>query len=206
MGGTTIRCVLFDFGGVIAEEGFRQALVEAAREDGLDAEELLGQATDAVYESGFVVGRGTEDDFWRALRARAPLSQSFEVFRDRVLQGFVPRPAMLELVDELRGRGLTVAILSDQTHWLDELDRREGIFRHFDRVFNSYHLGKGKRDPTVFRDVVDELGCRPAEALFVDDSAGHVERARQMGLEAVVCREPDPCIEAVRRRIELEAG
>jgi len=203
---TAIRCVLFDFGGVIAEEGFRAALLDAARQDGLDAEVLLGQAMDAVYESGFVLGRGAEEEFWRALRTKAPLSQPFETFRERVLVRFVVRPAMLELADRLRDRGLTVAILSDQTHWLDELDRRDGIFCHFDRVFNSYHLGKGKRDPTVFRDVVDELGCRPAEALFVDDSAGHVERARRMGLEAIRCDDSRACIEAVCRRAGLEAG
>jgi len=202
MTATTIRCVLFDFGGVIAEEGFRQALVGAARRDGLDAEVLLDQAMDAVYESGFVVGQGSEADFWQALLAKAPLTATFDAFREEVLEGFVVRPAMLELVDTLRRRGLTVAILSDQTHWLDALDRRYGLFRHFDRVFNSYHLGKGKRDPTVFRDVLAELGCPPGEALFVDDSAGHVERARAMGLAAIHCEEPAACIEAVGRRVE----
>ncbi|MGM0516595.1 MAG: HAD family hydrolase [Pseudomonadota bacterium] len=198
--------MLFDFGGVIAEEGFRRALVEAARRHGLDADTLLGQAMDAVYESGFVLGRGDEDDFWAALRAKASLPEEFSAFRDRVLQGFELRPSMLALVDELRQRGLTVAILSDQTHWLDELDRRDGIYRHFDRVFNSYYLGKGKRDPTLFRDVLSELGFAPEESLFVDDSAGHVERARAMGLEAVHCPDPSPCIEEVRRQVGIEVS
>lgn len=199
---TGVRCVLFDFGGVIAEEGFRRALVAAANRHGLDPEALSRHAMDAVYESGFVLGRGGEADFWRVLQAKVPVPESFDAFRDEVMAGFVVRPEMLDLVDELRARGLTVAILSDQTHWLDELDRRDGIFRHFDRVFNSYHLGKGKRDPTVFRDVLAELDCRASETLFVDDSASHVARARGEGLAAIHCREPRACIEAVRRAVE----
>jgi putative hydrolase of the HAD superfamily len=190
---------LFDFGGVIAEEGFRRALVAAARRYGLDTEKLPRQAMDAVYESGFVLGTGGELEFWQALQEKMPFPESFDAFRAEVMAGFALRPEMLALVDELRSAELTVAILSDQTHWLDELDRREGFFRHFDRVFNSYYLGKGKRDPSIFLDVIGELGCRAAEALFVDDSEGHVRRARGEGLQAIHCQEPRACIEEVRR-------
>ena len=45
------------------------------------------------------------------------------------------------------------AILSDQTHWLDDLDRRHHFTAGFDRVYNSYHQGKGKRDQTLFTEV-----------------------------------------------------
>ncbi len=199
-----IRCVLFDFGGVIAEEGFRRALEAAARRHGLDPEELPRQAMDAVYESGFVVGRGGEADFWRVLQEKMPFPETFEAFRDEVMRGFVVRPEMLELVDELSASGKTVAILSDQTHWLDELDRRDGIYRHFDRVFNSYYLGKGKRDISLFRDVLEELGCRPSEAMFVDDSEDHVMRARSEGLHAIHCERPASCIAAVRNAVKGE--
>lgn len=204
MGKAQIRCVLFDFGGVIAEEGFRRALTAAARRHGLDSEALRRHAMDAVYESGFVLGRGGEADFWRVLQEKMPFPESSDAFRAEVMRGFVVRPEMLALVDELRVQGITVAILSDQTHWLDELDRRDDIYRHFDRVFNSYHLGKGKRDPSIFRDVIGELGCRPAETLFVDDSEGHVARARGEGLQAIHCQQPGSCIEAVRRAVEGE--
>ena len=201
MGEAGVRCVLFDFGGVIAEEGFRRALQNAARRHGLDPEALPRHAMDAVYESGFVLGKGGEADFWQALQEKMPFPETFEHFRAEVMRGFVLRPEMLALVDELRSAGLIVAILSDQTHWLDELDRRDGIYSHFDRVFNSYYLGKGKRDPGIFRDVIDELGCAPSAALFVDDSESHVQRARGEGLQAIHCERPGPCIEAVRRAV-----
>ncbi|KTG17411.1 MULTISPECIES: HAD family phosphatase [unclassified Guyparkeria] len=193
--------MLFDFGGVIAEEGFRRALVAAAHRHGLDPEALSQHAMDAVYESGFVLGKGGEADFWQALQEKMPFPETFDAFRAEVMRGFVLRPDMLALVDDLRLAGLTVAILSDQTHWLDELDRRDGIYRHFDRVFNSYYLGKGKRDPSIFRDVLDELGYPASATLFVDDSESHVERARGEGLRAVQCERPGPCIEAVRRAV-----
>ena len=50
----------------------------------------------------------------------------------------------------LRRGGFLTAILSDQTDWLDRLEARHHFFGHFDRVFNSYHLGKGKRRITSY--------------------------------------------------------
>jgi HAD superfamily hydrolase (TIGR01509 family) len=52
-------------------------------------------------------------------------------------------------------------------------------------VFNSYHLKKTKRDPSIFRDVCTLLGVRPKEALFVDDNMENVKRALNQGLRAI---------------------
>jgi putative hydrolase of the HAD superfamily len=72
--------------------------------------------------------------------------------------------------------------LSDQSDWLDLLDREHHFFHEFDRVFNSYHLGKTKRDASVFDDVVRALELEASEALLVDDNPAHVQRAVSRGL------------------------
>jgi putative hydrolase of the HAD superfamily len=184
MSGSKIRAVLFDFGGVLAEEGFRNGLLQLAVEQGL-SEDLPQQGMRAVYDSGFVLGRGTAGDFWALLKARTGLSGDDDALSRRLLDGFVLRPSMLELVRRLRRAGFTTGILSDQTDWLDALDARHRFFAAFDHIYNSYYLGRGKRDPSAFRQVADDLGLDPAAVLFVDDDAGNVERARAAGLHAI---------------------
>ena len=184
MSGAGIRAVLFDFGGVLAEEGFRNGLLQLAAEQGL-AQDLPEQGMRAVYDSGFVLGRGTAEDFWQLLKARTGLAGDDDVLSRRLLDGFVLRPWMLELVRRLRDAGFTTGILSDQTDWLDALDARYHFFADFDRIYNSYYLSRGKRDPATFRQVVDDLGLAPGAVLFVDDDAGNVERARAAGLYAI---------------------
>ncbi|RMG31555.1 MAG: HAD family phosphatase [Gammaproteobacteria bacterium] len=181
-----LRVILFDYGGVLAEEGFRDGLRRLAREQGLDPEGVFRAGMDAVYDSGFVLGRGTEADFWQRLRARTGLQGKDAELTRRILEGFVVRPWMIEAVDRLRTDGYRTAILSDQTHWLDTLVERDGLAPHFDRIYNSYHLGKGKRDPSVFDDVVRDLGVAPAQVLFIDDQPGNVARARRRGLRGWV--------------------
>lgn len=200
---TAIRSVLFDFGGVLAEEGFREGLKEIARRHGLNPEEFFGLGSDAVYDSGYVTGEGSEADFWAIMVDRGGLPAYAPSFTDLILRRFVLRPEMFTAVQALRQRGFIVAILSDQTDWLDRLEARDHFFGLFDRVYNSYHLGKGKRDPSIFTDVVQDLGIEPAEALFIDDNSGHVERARSKGLQAFVFTGGRECLEELNDRANL---
>ncbi|NIQ97328.1 MAG: HAD family phosphatase [Desulfuromonadales bacterium] len=181
-----IRTVLFDFGGVLAEEGFRDGLKVIARRRGLEPEAFYKLGAEAVYDSGYVTGEGDEGDFWNLMCRKSDLERYEEWFTREILQRFVLRPRMLALASELRRQGLVVAVLSDQTDWLDKLDARDHFFRQFDRVFNSYHIGRGKRDPGLFDEVVQTLKAKPNEILFVDDNIGHVERARSRGLKALL--------------------
>ncbi len=183
--------MLLDFGGVIAEEGFRLGLEAIARRHEIDPAGLQREAEEAIHDTGYLTGRGTEDAFWERLRLRTGIAGTDDALADEILRRFVMRPRMIAAVRALRRQGVVVAILSDQTDWLERLDARDRFFLEFDRVFNSYRLGKGKRDATVFDDVVRDLGVPAAETLFVDDTPGHVDRARSRGLAAVLFRSED---------------
>jgi len=181
-----IRAVLFDFGGVIAEEGFYNGLIRLAEKQALDARSMPEEGMKAVYDSGFVLGKGTAADFWALMRQRTGLTGEDDFLSDRIIDGFQIRHWVIELVRKLRAQGYITGILSDQTHWLYELDSYDHFFAEFDRIYNSYDLGKGKRDATLFRDVVNDLKLRSGEVLFIDDNEGHVQRARDMGLVALL--------------------
>lgn len=181
----TIRALLFDYGGVLAEEGFRAGLCAIANSHAIDPESFFLRARELVYSTGYVTGQSREGEYWKALRYETGVRGSDPELRAEILNRFVLRNDMIELVRGLRGMGKTLAILSDQTNWLDELDERDHFFRHFDFVFNSYHLHKSKRDPTVFDDVCRSLGVSPGEVLFTDDSQDNVRLAQSQGLIAI---------------------
>ena len=179
------RAVLFDFGGVLAEEGFRDGLEALGRAQRLPVADMTQAGMHAVYDSGYVTGQGTEADFWNLLRERTGLRGDDAVLTKTILDGFVVRSWILELVQRLRSLGYVTGILSDQTDWLDRLDAAQHFYRCFDRVYNSYRLGKGKRDPSVFGDVAADLGLPPSQILFIDDNEHNVERARLAGIHAI---------------------
>lgn len=178
--------MLFDYGGVLAEEGFREGLYAIAENQGFDGDEFYHAAQEGVYHTGYVTGQGSVTDFWHYLHQRFPLRGDDDSLSNEVLRRFLLRPAMPLLVRRLRRKGYTVGILSDQTEWLDQLDQRDHFYREFDRLYISYRLGKGKRDASLFDDVAGDLGLDSAEIIFIDDNAGNVERARERGMQALL--------------------
>ena len=177
-----IACVLIDYGGVIADEGFSLGLRTIARQQGLEPEAFFALANEIVYSCGYVTGQAEEHDFWQEVRRQSGIVGDDKDLTGEILDRFIPRPQMLDYVRRLRDKGISVCLLSDQSDWLDRLDQIHHFFSEFDRVFNSYHLGKTKRDISLFPDVLATLHLPPAATLFVDDNLSHIERAGKCGL------------------------
>lgn len=198
-----VRAILFDFGGVLADEGFREGLKALAGRFGLDRDKVYQAGAEAVYASGYVTGQGTEKDFWEMLCRQTGLPPYEESYTAEILDRFQLRPRLLEMVRTFRDCGFLTAIVSDQTDWLDHLEARHHFSREFDRVFNSYHLGKGKRDPTLFTEVSNALGISPGQALFIDDHPGNVERAQAAGMKTILFTSLDAFYPELERHIGL---
>jgi len=192
-----VDIVLFDFGGVLAEEGFRNGLQAIARLNGLDEEGFVRAANDAIHECGYVLGKTPESAYWDLLRQTTGIRGDDQSLRNEILSRFILREWMLDIARKLRDAHIRVGILSDQTNWLDELNARYNFFRWFDYVFNSYHMGKGKKDPTHFKDVVRMLGTEAHKVLFIDDNPGNCERAAQKGLKVIRYIDRDKFIEEI---------
>lgn len=77
-------------------------------------------------------------------------------------------------------------ILSDQTDWLDKLDAQHHFYKYFDRIYNSYNIGKGKRDPSQFCDVATDFGLQPSAILFVDDNEMNAANALASRMQAIL--------------------
>jgi len=180
-----IKAVLFDFGGVIAEEGFCKGLRAIGRENGIDPDEFFRTVDALIYETGYLIGNTDEASFWNAVRNKTGIRGADALLRNEILKRFILRPEMISSVDLLRSRGFVVAMLSDQTDWLDEIDRQTALFSHFDVIFNSYHRHKSKRDTSVFGDVCSTLGVQTGAALFIDDNINHIKRALGQGLQTI---------------------
>ncbi|MGC8605058.1 MAG: HAD-IA family hydrolase, partial [Desulfomonilaceae bacterium] len=153
-----IQVILLDFGGVVAEEGFRQGLMAIGAETNLGGQKFFEIAENLIYETGYIIGKQIEKSYWNSVRQVTGIRLTDMDMRMEILRRFKLRRGMLKMVETLRRKGYFLALLSDQTNWLDELDARKHFCGDFDAVFNSYHLGKSKRDVSIFLDVAEILG------------------------------------------------
>ena len=180
-----IRGVLFDFGGVLSEEGFKNGLKHIARINALDPGQFFETARELIYSTGYLTGHKSEAVFWDQLRMRTGIQGTDQELKEIILEHFLIRDWMMALVRMLKEHSVRLAILSDQTNWLDELDQRCHFSNLFEEVFNSYHLGKSKNDPSQFIDVLSFMRLNSQQVLFVDDTRENIERAHALGLNTI---------------------
>lgn len=115
----------------------------------------------------------------------AALADFKRYYADHLCDTTVPYDGIPELLSILRKRGMKVAVLSNK---LDSASQ-ELIQRYFrgkvDVVFGEHEGVPRKPDPTSCRMVMEQLGVRPAEVLYVGDSGVDMQTARNAGLTAV---------------------
>ena len=169
-----IDVVLFDFDGVVRRfprnAEWHDQIAPVAFDPGLLDQAVTGKITDEEWRAE-VLRRIGEDG---AAAVAAWSASAGEV-----------NQAVLELVREAR-KHVPVGLLTNGTTRLAADLERLGITNEFDQIFNSCELGVAKPDLAVYEMVCAKLGVEPASVFFVDDSPGHVDAAREAGLQAVL--------------------
>ena len=90
-------------------------------------------------------------------------------------------PAVLELVRRCRQQ-VKVVLVTNATSRLTTDLQQLGLLDEFDVIVNSSEIGYAKPQPEIFHAALAKVEIRATEALFVDDSAGNVAAAQQLGL------------------------
>ena len=96
------------------------------------------------------------------------------------------KPHVREYLDRCRAAGHRMAVFTSAVpeHCHAALDRH-GLAPYFERIFFAQELGMDKKSPAVFRLVAEELGVRPRECVFFDDSLAACKSAKAAGMTVV---------------------
>jgi len=199
-----IEAIFFDFGGVIAEEGWENGLSDIAEFHNFESKKFFDDACEVLWTTEYMYGRATEEEFWSRLSEHYEFKMSVDDMRCKIFDRFQIRKPVLNLIEKICISGkYRLGILSDQTNWLDEFNSMYGFFALFERVYNSYHLGKGKKDQTVFPEVCADFGVEPDKVLFIDDNASHIGRASAEGLQTYHFIDWENDIEEIQKLLNI---
>lgn len=194
-----IRCVCFDWGGVILR--FCRSFAEGVRAAGLELRTGADAAAAIAARRGlaneYSKGRLTRAEFLRgASEATGGLYTIDELERINHAWLIEEYPGVSEIVDELNAlTHIETALLSNTTeiHWerqQAEPSRANGI-PHFPTAGKLRHrhashlLGLLKPDIAIYEAFEHETGFRVGSILFFDDLAENIEAARTRGWRAV---------------------
>jgi putative hydrolase of the HAD superfamily len=179
----TVKAVVFDLGGVLAEVSGVASLRAMA---GIDSDEALWHRwLSCDWVRAFERGRCSPEDFAAGVVSDWGLSIDPADFLAE-FSGWVNRPydGADELVAAVAGR-CTVGCLSNMNavHWETTISHWPFVAR-FDHVFLSYRIGAVKPDREIYDHVIAALGVAPEQILFVDDNQLNVDGAVDAGIRA----------------------
>jgi epoxide hydrolase-like predicted phosphatase len=218
-----IEAVIFDYGGVLSTTPFA-GIAEFERRMGYPdrslAQLLFGTGaspegpTDAIPDHDWHLletGRLTLDEFHQRLvgRSEAALGRPLELgvyaqfLRDL---GVGVHWMMVHRVRELRADGYRTAILTNNVREWGRYWKESIPLELFDVVVDSCDVGLRKPDPAIFRLTCERLGVAPEAAVFLDDTRRHVESARQIGLQAILVRDPWAALAELDNILETAAA
>jgi len=184
-----LRAVVFDYGMVLTGPPDPASYAALLRITGLTSARLDGfyWAHRHAYDEGKLTGLA----FWQTVVREAGLNLSASAIDELNLWDArlwtTQNPAMLAWQQQLKARGLLTAILSNMgDSVLDNMKREFDWFSRFDVLVWSYQLHIAKPDPAIYHYVLNKLGTRPEETLFIDDNAINIDAAHALGMKGLV--------------------
>ena len=132
-------------------------------------------------------GRQSATEFWYSIGPQLGLKSHVEIdeFRRRYHSDESINTEVLDLIHQLHGR-YKLAVLSNNPPGLDRWLADWGILELFDVIVCSGDEGLIKPGPAIYRLTLKQLGVAPHEAVFIDDTGGHVEAAQRLGIHGIV--------------------
>lgn len=98
----------------------------------------------------------------------------------------LPVEGMYELVEELRGMGYGIYLLSNASFRQHDYWPRVPASKFFDGALISADVKLVKPQPEIYRLLCDKFSLVPEECVFIDDSTSNAEGAYFCGINALV--------------------
>jgi putative hydrolase of the HAD superfamily len=178
-----VDVVLFDFGGVLADEGFANGLRAIAQRHGLDETDFINLARDLIHRTGYITGRNREPSYWQAIR------------RPRASPGMMPpsqrdplplHPPPLDARHREKTENAASASSSSAIRPTGSMSSTNcTAFQTLQHRLQQLSPGEEQGGPTHFSDTISNLRTHTDRMLFIDDDEGHCERARMAGINAI---------------------
>jgi len=174
------RAVLVDVGGVLLGGG-PDPLISWSARLGISPRSLR----DAVFggcDDQVLIGATGEDDWWQVIGGRLGAGADLlDGLRRDMSDGGTWDADLLDCLRRLRGQARTALVSNCWPHMRARL-AADGVAGIVDEIVLSCETGYAKPDPRIYAEALRRLRVAPVDAIFIDDTAGHVAAAVSLGL------------------------
>ncbi len=174
-----LKAIIFDCDGVLLDESYKPLIQELRRHSKVSPGKI---ERDIVNLEQRFYGAKSSTAFWSDLRqkydTRLPRQNLIALYnKDRLLPPY--------FLTKKLAKGFILVLLSNQIEDRADYLKRKNRFGHFHHVFFSNEIRLAKPYARTFRFVLERVGAKASECLFIDDDGKNVQVARRLGLLAI---------------------
>lgn len=182
-----IKNIVFDMGGVLIDfdtERYTAQFVPDAEGRALIRRELFRSVEWVQMDRGVI----SDAEAVSAVCARLPerLHQAVRDILDNWHQDVPPLDGIYDLVEELKGKGYCIYLLSNTSTRFHSFRKNIPALRFFDGEFISADHHLIKPEPGIYRCFLEEFSLEGEGCVFIDDTPLNVEGAMQCGITGIV--------------------
>jgi putative hydrolase of the HAD superfamily len=174
------KAIIFDVGGVLLDYDRNELLSNISQKCNDDT--YSETVASLIGRLELSKGLNTPRTFYDELKEKHGLSLPFEYLAEYWVDGLSSRAWVPDLLSGLSTRA-TLIILSDTNalHW-DHIKDNILDLDLFSYVFVSHQSGMMKDSRDIFDLVIGEVGFRPTQLLFIDDTISNTIHASESGM------------------------
>jgi epoxide hydrolase-like predicted phosphatase len=184
------RGLLLDFGGVLTTSIW-ESFDAFCRDEGLPGGTVRRAFRDdpeAVADLRLLeTGEISDSEFAARFGPRLGIEETDGLI-GRMFSGLAPEHEVIDAVRRLRGAGVRTGLISNS--WGTGIYEPRLLDELFDAVVISGEVGLHKPQPEIFRLGAERLGVQPESCVFVDDLRENVAGAENVGMTAILHRDP----------------
>lgn len=188
-----IKNLLFDLGGVIMDIRRLNCVASFERLGMKDADSFLGEYSQKgpflQLEEGLINEAQFRDAVREYIDGEVTDEQIDKAFCDFLVG--IPTYRLEQLRQLKKQYGIYMLSNTNPIMWhsrIAEEFRQEGMERedYFDGIVTSFEARSIKPDAKIFHTVVENLGIKPEETLFLDDSQKNLDAASALGFHTLL--------------------
>lgn len=196
---SSIRAIVFDFGGVLIDWNPRYLYRKLFEND--DAiEQFLAESEFAAWNDEQDKGRTFDEGVAEHSKKFPQHAALLRAYHERYLETVGGEIAgTVEILYALKRAGYPLYGLSN---WAMEkfllVRERYALFGVFDAYVISSEVKMAKPDPRIFTLLLEKIGRRAEECLFIDDAEKNIAVARELNFQTIHFQSPEQLARELR--------
>ncbi len=135
----------------------------------------------------FFNGRITEEEYISRITSKNKWPVESAVIKKLIRENFREIEGMRAIVKRLRDKGYKLGLLSVHgREWVEYISRKFKHHELFHVVSYSFENGISKPNRRAYTDILDKLGSKAENTVFIDDNESNLVPARELGMMVIL--------------------